>query len=192
MTKAKRILFHVSIIHSVEDMGSLSSDLPAQRGYREHVLGRWAQIERLVRELDLNWPEVKVYQDGLPNSSRDIVEKVLIETQGLNFYLLRWLVAQGAELVGTESPTLLKEEYDHLRAVVTARDDSDKAMARRAYAERASALLSERDAYIAQRIAETLPHGAVGLLFIGQAHRVAWRLPPDIKIRQLSHQTLDK
>ena len=44
---------------------------------------------------------------------------------------------------------------------------------------------SEIDAYIARRIAETLPPGGVGLLFIGQAHSVVPHLPADIAVRQL-------
>src|SRR3990172_6843433 len=122
MSEGGSMLWYVSIVHSLEDMGSLGRDLPAQKDYRERVLGYWAQIERRVRGLDLDWPRVKIYQDGLPNGTTDIVRKVLTETHSPNYDLLRWLVAQGAELVGTESPTLLKEEYGYLRAVVTAKD----------------------------------------------------------------------
>ena len=180
-----RTLIYIPIVHSQEDMGSLGPRLPASHVYRGLAHAGWADIQRRVRSLRLDWPSVNVYQDGLPHAGPEIARKILAEVESPNYDLLRWLVAQGAALVGTESPTLMKEEYGHLQTVLTAADAAAKARARRIYAERAGALLAERDAYIARRIADTLPHGATGLLFIGRAHRVAEHLPADITVRDL-------
>ncbi|MBI4498946.1 MAG: hypothetical protein HY689_13725 [Chloroflexi bacterium] len=181
----QRTLIVIPIIHSQEDMGSLGRRLPFDPARHRRADERWAAIQRWVRALGLDWTAVRVYQDGLPDTDQAIVRKILAEVQSPNYDLLRWLVAQGAELVGTESPALMKEEYDHLQAVLTAKDAVAQARARRRYAERAGALLAARDAYLARRIAATLPPGGLGLLFIGQAHQLAPQLPPDIDIRKL-------
>ena len=56
--------------------------------------------------LALDWPRVKVYQDGMPDTDPALVAKILAEVHSPNYELVRWLVAQGAELVGTESTAL--------------------------------------------------------------------------------------
>ncbi len=184
-TKLRRTVIHIPIAHTPEDMGSLGRRLPSDVAYQRLVQVYWAETQQLVRALSIDWAKVKVYQDGLPDASTEIVRKILAEVNSPNYELLRWLAAQGADLIGTESPALLKEEYGHLQAVLAAKDESAGASARVAYAERAVALLAERDAYIAARIAETLPPGGTGLLFIGRAHRVAEKLPADISVRKL-------
>lgn len=166
-------------------MGSLGQHLPANDAYRQRVQAFWDSIQRRVRALPLDWSKVKVYQDGLPDAEPEVIAKILSEVQSPNYGLLRWLVAQGAELVGTESPALLAREYGYLQAVISARDEVTKARARGAYAQVAGALLLERDAYVARRVAETLPADGVGVLLLGSAHQVARHLPSDIVVRQL-------
>lgn len=166
-------------------MGSLGQHLPAGADYHRLAERRWDQIGQRVWALDLDWPRVKVYQDGLPDAGPDVVQRILAEVQSPNYEILRWLVGQGAELIGSESPALLKEEYGHLQGVLKAKEAAARARAQRAYKQRAAALLAERDAYIARRIGATLPPGGVGLLFIGRAHRVAQHLPPDILVKSL-------
>lgn len=181
-----RTLIHIPIAHSREDMGSLGHRLPADEAYRQRVAAFWSEVTNRVQALALPWTEVLVYQDGLPNADEQIVHKILSEVNSPNYELLRWLVAQGATLIGTESPDLLKEEYGHVQAVLTATSAAARGRARRAYARRAAALLAERDGYIAGRIALTLPAGGIGLLFLGQAHMVAEHLPGDIDLRSPS------
>ncbi|MBI4493340.1 MAG: hypothetical protein HY690_11185 [Chloroflexi bacterium] len=182
---APRTLLLIPIVHSQADMGSLGAHLPARQAHGQLAEARWAELQRRVRALELDWPQVKVYQDGLPDAGPELLQKILGEVQSSNYELLRWLVAQGAELVGTESPALLKEEYAHVRAVLTGASAAARAQARRDYAERAAGLLAERDAYMADRIARTLPPGRVGLLFVGQAHHVAEHLPAEVTVRNL-------
>ena len=183
---SSRSLIHIPIAHSREDMGSLGHSLPADEAYRQRVAGFWSAVAQRVKGLDLPWAEVHVYQDGLPNADEQIVHKILSEVNSPNYELLRWLVAQGATLAGTESPDLLREEYGHVQAVLTATSAAARGRARRAYARRAAHLLAARDGYIAGRIAATLPAGGIGLLFLGRAHRVAEHLPGDIDLRSLS------
>lgn len=186
--EARRTLIYVPIIHSQGDMGSLGQHLPADLARHRVAQVHWVESQQRVRALGLDWPAVKVYQDGLPDAPREMLEEILANVLSPNYDLLRWLVAQGAELIGTESPALMKEEYDLLRAVLTARDATTRARARRVYAKRAAALLAERDDYIARRIAETLLPGESGLLFVGQAHRVAEHLPTDIAVHLLTQE----
>ena len=183
--QARRVLVYIPIVHSQADMGSLGRALQADQVQARSVQTWWIEIQQQVRALELSWPGVKVYQDGLPDTNAELIRKILAEVQSPNYDLLRWLVSQGAELVGTESPALLMEEYLHLQAVLTPNDSSTRGDALRAYARRAGELLAERDAYIARRIADTLPPDRVGFLFVGQAHRVAKRLAADIAVRRL-------
>ncbi len=181
-----RTLIHIPIAHSREDMGSLGHSLPADEAYRQRVAVFWSEVAQRVKALGLPWTKVHIYQDGLPNADDQILRKILSEVNSPNYELLRWLVAQGATLVGTESPDLLKEEFAHVQAVLTATSAAARGRARRAYARRAANLLAARDGYIAGRIAATLPAGGIGLLFLGRAHRVAEHVPRDIGLRTLS------
>ncbi|MDO8472390.1 MAG: hypothetical protein Q7T05_01085 [Dehalococcoidia bacterium] len=165
-------------------MGGLGQSVRIDAGRRSFKRLRWARIQERVQALALDWPGVKVYQDGLPNTEAAILNRILTEVPGPNYDLLRWLVGKGAELVGSESPVLLKEEYHLLPAVLAAKEARARARARRAYADRASALLAERDAYIACRIAETLPLLGVGVVFIGHIHRLIDHLPADIAVQE--------
>jgi pheromone shutdown protein TraB len=49
----------------------------------------------------------------------------------------------------------------------------------------ASALLEQRDRFIARRIAETLGEHELGILFIGALHRVNLYLPQQIAVEYL-------
>lgn len=182
-----RTLIYIPIIHSGADMGQLGQFLPVNAAQQRQAQSRWGEIVRRVRALPLHWPSVMVYQDGLPDAQQEIVDRILAEVRSPNYELLRWLAAQGAVILGTESPALLREEYDHLQAVLRAPNPTAAATARRRYAERAAGLLRERDTFVAHRIAATLPAGGTGLLFIGQAHHVADHLPDDIAIHSLTN-----
>ena len=188
MDKRRSCLIYVPIIHSQEDMGTLGGRLPTTEAYRRLAQNRWAEIQDQVQALSLDWPKVKVYQDGLPDAGPEVVKRILAEARGANYDLLRWLVAQGAEVVGTESPALVQEEYELLKAVYAPTDAVATAKARRRYAERAPVLLAERDAYIVRRIADTLPPGGVGVLFLGEAHRVVEQLLQDIAVEKLPYR----
>ncbi len=160
-------------------MGSLASAIPRPTDYGTQVGRYWDAVEADFRAMRRRWQEIRVYQDGLPDTRADIVARIVADVDSPNYRLLRWLASQGAVVVGSEDPVLLQEEYELLKASVT-----DQA-ARQAYAARATGLLENRDRYIATRIGDTLPSGGTGVLFIGLQHNVAGILPPDIRVASL-------
>jgi hypothetical protein len=179
-----RTLIIVPIVHSREDMGSLAPD--SRRGVAEAArLGAvfWSAIRERIESLDQDWRGVKVYQDGLPDTLPDLVDRIVARAPGQNYKLLRWLAGQGAAVLGTEDPKLLMEEHTLLKAISDA-SGPDRPRARAAYTSRAPALLDERDSYIARRIDTTLDEGQTGLLFVGAAHQVENKLPRDIVVRR--------
>ena len=175
----ERSLIHVPVLHSSGDMGSLASVIPRPTDYGTQVGRYWDAVEADFRAMRRRWQEVRVYQDGLPDTRADIVARIVADVDSPNYRLLRWLAARGAMVIGTEDPILLQEEYELLKASVT-----DEA-ARQAYAARATGLLESRDRYIATRINDTLPSAGTGVLFVGLQHQVTKILPPDIEVTSL-------
>lgn len=183
-----RLLFYVPIVHDRGDMGSFADRLPDPQGYSERSAKYWSALARGIKRLPLNWSTVKVYQDGLPDTDPRIVLKIIEEVQSPNYELLRWLMNQGAKVLGTESPALLKQEHHYLAAVFNAKDSAMEKRARSEYASQASGLLKARDQYVVGRINATLNPEEVGLLFIGKAHRVIRELPHDILVWRIEDE----
>jgi hypothetical protein len=175
----ERSLIYVPVLHSPADMGSLASSLSPSDDYGVQVARYWESVEAEIHALRGTWRGVNVYQDGLPDARADIVARIIADVDSPNYRLLRWLISQGAEVVGTEDPVLLQEEYELLKASVA--DDA----ARRVYAARAAGLLEGRDRYIAARIDATVPAGATGILFIGLQHETIRALPRDFVVTSL-------
>jgi hypothetical protein len=160
-------------------MGSLASSLSPSDDYSVQVAMYWERVEAEFHGMRRGWQGIRVYQDGLPDAREDIVARIVTDVDSPNYRLLRWLVSQGAVVVGTEDPVLLQEEYELLKASVA--DDA----ARRVYAARAADLLEGRDRYIADKIDATLPPGATGVLFIGLQHETVRALPGDFVVTTL-------
>ncbi len=177
--QAKRTLIYIPVLHSPQDMGSLATALAPSDDYRVQVAQYWERVEAELHGLRQAWQGVRVFQDGLPDAREDIVARIVADVDSPNYGLLRWLASQGAELIGTEDPVLLQEEYELLKASMT-----DEA-ARRSYVARAAGLLSERDRYIAARIGQLVPDGGTGLLFVGLEHKTIEVLPADFAVRTL-------
>lgn len=174
--ETRRSLIYIPVLHSPGDMGSFATSHPPSDEYREQVAEYWRQVDAELRGSDSSWQGVRLYQDGLPNTRPDIVDRIVADVDSPNYELVRWLIAQGATIVGTEDPVLLQEEYELLKASLTGEG------VRRDYADRAAELLSRRDRYIADRIGATLPDGGTGVLFIGLQHQVNRVLPGDIAV----------
>ena len=189
-----RRLIWVPIIHTLADFGSLGS--PYEKLYKEKIgQERWKQHGRMVEQLwrtirhdvenlHLDYTKVRLYQDGLPDcaTAGRIVEE-LAGRGSANHQLLVELMKKGAKLTGTESPELLREEYEVFRkALELARaDQMDKLES--LDGERSKQLLGKRDRCIAQRIADTLTADETGLIFLGMLHSLKEHLPPDIELR---------
>lgn len=85
------------------------------------------------------------------------------------------LVEKGANLIGTEYPKLLIEEYKTIRDTllpVPARQTGSKTKKTDKYRRKTEEHLSRRDKYISKRIDETLKDNETGILFIGMMHKV--------------------
>lgn len=150
-----------------------------EKAWEEHkktVGETWQGIEKGLEAMGLPYSKVKLYQDGLPCCGREPELVKELATEGNpNYQLLLKLMEKGAEVVGTEDPSLLLEEYRSLhRPPQAGRDD-------------ARARLKKRDAFIAQRIHRTLSEGEIGILFLGLLHRVDKELPTDIQVEFFLH-----
>jgi RNase P subunit RPR2 len=146
----------------------------------------WQGIRNKVFDLNLDYPNTRLYQDGLPvcGKEMDLVQE-LVKMGSRNHQILMELIQLGAKLEGTEDPKLLLEEYDYLKK---ASADLDKKQVERRYQRLAKSILQKRDVYIGQRIDKTLREGETGLLFIGITHRVNEKLPKDIEIDYLIYR----
>lgn len=192
----QRRLLWVPVIHTEADLGSMSEAVRQvhvrSRG-KSHWERRlqtveqlWQQTRQAIDGLDLNYPHVCLYQDGLPNSGHEVeIVRDLAQAGSLNHQLVLELMSRGARLIGTESPELLLEEYQLAQQVLAAlAGRQGRVLARRQH-ELSQALLDRRDEYIARRIAETLPAGDTGLIFLGMCHSLEGRLPADVIVTRL-------
>ncbi len=195
--RPRRQLIWVPIVHTQEDMGQLRDPVKdqyvrraGQAKWEAHVRtveAFWAEIRRLIEDLGLDDPHVRLYQDGLPVCDHEErIVRELAEQGSVNHRLLIDLIDRGARLTGTESPQLLVQEYELNRRILgldpSTRPNSLRAREIQAEARR---LLAERDQFIADRIAETLQPAEQGLIFLGMLHSLEKRLPNDIQVTML-------
>lgn len=193
-----RKLIYVPVVHTEADMGSLQHAVKREflakyQASDWQKLGAavrefWEGLEQRIGELQLAHPRTYIYQDGLPACGKEGQIVTDLARQGSrNHQLVLHLIQRGANLVGTESPKLLLEEYQLLQRVFSAPEGEPREAAAAAYRKRAPGLLAERDDYIRRRIDATLPDEAVGVLFIGLTHHVDEALPGDIHVSYLIH-----
>lgn len=192
-----RRLTYVPIVHTAADMGSQAEALEREH-VRRHGRREWARTRRLIDEiweglrtrlhaLNLDYRRVRIYQDGLPVCGRelDIIREVA-QGGSRNYALILELLDRGAVVEGTESPDLLREEYERIRSAL-ARESAPTRIGVPSASE-SERLLRERDEFIGRRIDESLKEGEVGILFIGLMHHVDRFLPPDIEVQYLIHR----
>lgn len=192
-----RTLLYLPIVHTPADMGTLGPSINRAKvsvfGQRRveraaaDVQKLWDRIETIVNNLADNLEIKRVYQDGLPVCGREpeIVAE-LAQAGSRNYGLLLKLQAQGAVLMGTESPELLVEEYQAALAKfapATARFRSvGSAAAGKHRNQLRHDLIDRRDRYVAERINGTLLSGETGMLFMGMMHKIARWLDPGISV----------
>lgn len=135
---------------------------------------------------DLQWERVRIYQDGLTVSGKEMeIARDVAAKGSKNYQLILELVEKGAKLMATESPELLFREYAHIQRIAEAQAEGEREEAKRRYAAESAEILRARDAFIARRIAETLEEGEVGILFLGMMHEVDRLLPEGIQVEFL-------
>ena len=198
-----RTLLYFPIIHTQTDMGALSESIRkvtlqklGERVWRRKinlVKQFWADLETILDKLSLDYPQTRLYQDGLPvcDKEQDIVTE-LAKKGSPNHQLLIRLMEKGATVMGTESAELLIEEYHLIKKILETGNVQD-AMAIEARQKAAGdLLLAKRDAFIAERIATTLRAGETGVLFLGMLHNLASLLPADIEVSYPMNRPLGK
>lgn len=187
-----RTLIVVPIIHTEQDMGSLLVQIKREyidrfghEKWCDHLKSIdevWLGIRQMITVLELPYPTVHLYQDGLPVCGKEIDIVRDVAAQGsTNHQLLVELMNRGARLEGTEDPQLLLQEYRLHQGDL--RDTPPEHEKQRI--ELSRNLLTQRDRFIADRINATLQLGEIGLLFLGLAHSVEALLSPDILVRHL-------
>lgn len=194
-----RRLIYVPIVHTMANMGSEAEALEEEYIKRYGAEG-WARSRRIIEEvwegirgrllsLSLDYHRVRIYQDGLPVSGKELeIAREVARKGSKNYEIILWLIEQGATLEGTESPILLLEEYHAIKRITQAEDEAERKAAEEKYAQESARILKERNQFIARRIDETLKDGEVGLLFIGILHQVDHLLPKDIEVTYLIHR----
>ncbi len=188
-----RVLIWVPIIHTPADLGSLSETIRqlhlrafGQGKWDRHlqtVEEMWRHIKQDIDTLNLDFSQVRLYQDGLPccGHEADIVRD-LAQAGSQNHLLLLDLMKKGARVTGTESPELLLEEYELARQVLAAAGSGKPRRSARRQQELSKLLLERRDRFIAAQIDKTLAAGETGLVFLGMLHNLEGRLAADIAL----------
>ena len=188
-----RTLFYIPIIHTQADMGALAG---AIRRLSIEKLGRrewersvkaidqlWTIIHDTIEKLDLPYPQVRLYQDGLPNCGREVpIVTDLANAGSPNHQLLLCLMEKGATLMGTESADLLLEEYQLVQQVLSAQGLGEVERVQARQESLSHSLLERRDRYISERINETLREGETGILFLGMLHSLEEKIAKDIQV----------
>lgn len=192
-----RTLIYVPVIHTSADLGSMAKDI-SKRGirdlgeeiwtkHRKTVEGFWDTIVDYFDSIDVNG--MKIYQDGMV--AGDEVGKQIAEDTAKagskNYQLILKLLERGAVLMKTEDFKLVKQEYDRLLAITQAKSITRKIVAFIRYKLVKAILLNKRDAFIAQKIDETLGPDEKGILFIGAFHKIKKRLPKTIQVKEIKN-----
>jgi hypothetical protein len=192
-----RTLIYVPIIHSIADMGSLGKELNSKsvsdygnnlwQKHTNAVNGYWEAIEFYFKNIELPIKGIKIYQDGMFVEG-EMAMKIIdegIKSGSRNSIIVSNLIDRGAILMKTEDLTMVKNEYDGLQSVLKSKSNLNKLFQLFRYKISKPILLSRRDTYIADRIAETLGHDETGILFIGAYHNVMKKLPKYIDVIEL-------
>lgn len=180
----KRHLIIIPIVHTHADFRSPASRVTVAPEYETTTTQYWQAISEYIQELSVDFSELRVYQDGLPDIPTNRVAERVDKGQTANYELLRWLRGKGAHIMGTENQPLVAQEYCALQAIYNAKDEEQRQTARREYAQVSASLLEGRDEYIAGRIKATLPEGGMGILFIGLEHEVQRWLGQEIEVSE--------
>ena len=191
-----RRLMLIPIVHSEKEMGSLKSDISEmidrkfgkekRDQHRKDVALFWENLGTITKAVlaNLDGSTIRIYQDGIPIGGEIGAKLVAMGAQdGIpNHQIVLSIIEHGGVLEKTESPALLKEEYEIIKAVVNAKTDPEREALSERHKHRLYELTIERDKYIAQRIGESLKEGQYGMLFIGATHDVARYIDPTIEL----------
>lgn len=186
------VLYYVPIIHTSEEYGTLNPAIRqafinrlGEREFeklQEKIRAYWQLVEARIEETVHDFNGLIIYQDSFPVGSR---EKILEffgrlfrdhPQKSPNFNLVKGLIDKGAILEGTEDMNLVLGQIKIYQLVSKASSPLEQNRILAENAARAEEITRKRDAFIAQRICDTLPEDGRGILFIGRDHDVITEL----------------
>ena len=178
-------------------MGSLAQDLEIRAkktvkaiNWRKHksiIENYWVEIDRYWKNKDVFG--FKIFQDAMATNGM-VGQKIVVDLAkkgSMNYKIVKQLMKKGAQLVKTEDPDLLKEEYFLTKELVKRKSLLAGLFAFLRYKWRKGGLLAKRDSYIAKRIDESLQEGEIGVCFLGARHQVLPILSKDIMVITLKN-----
>jgi hypothetical protein len=115
------------------------------------------------------------------------IARLAAERGSVNYQILLQLVDRGGELVGTEDPRLLVQEHANLTRYLEAYATKRRTATAR-YSAESRRLMVKRDAFVRERLDQTLPPGGTGIIFMGIEHRVDEGLDASIAVEYLIHR----
>ena len=180
------------IIHTGPDLGTLAAGIEERAGTVVNS-SNWRKHKEVVR---LYWQAIadywksenvsgfKIFQDGMPVDGimGENIVKDLAAQGSINHKIIEQLLEQGAELVTTEDPKLLKEEYLLTSALIKRKSFLNTLLALLRYRWRKDRLLRARDACIIKSINTSLNDGETGICFLGASHQIVSGLARDIEV----------
>ncbi len=192
----KKKLLIIPVAHSEAEMGSLRNDISRiieeamgrerRERHRKEVYIFWKRLNELLERIlkDVDMEKVKIYQDGIPIGGELGVKLVeeCAKKGSQNFQIVSSLIRNGATLEKTEDAQLLKEEYEILKDIVSAKTANERETLAEKHKKRLYEVTEERDRYIAGRIEETLGEGMLGILFIGATHTISPYVSSEIDV----------
>lgn len=185
------VLYHVPIIHRIEDFGSLQEAIRAAfvtmhgeaafARIQEDIRIFWVAVEERIEAAIPDLQGLHIYHDGFPVGSS---EKLLAlfaymlrdHPKSLNFLLIKKLLDKGAVMEGTEDMALVIEQIRIYECAVSASSQEEQQRITAIHADRAQELVELRDDFITRRICDTLPEDGRGILFIGRDHDIVDKL----------------
>jgi len=192
-----RRLIYIPIIHTDPDLGKLVEGIEERA---KAVVGgsNWQKHKEVVRlywqEIANYWegknvPGLKIFQDGMPigGTVGETIVKSLANEGSINYQIIEQLMEKGAELMKTEDPELLKEEYFLTRELIKRKSFLSSLLTLFRYRWRKDKLLKGRDTYIVKSINEGLEEGETGVCFLGAYHQILPNLPKDIEVITLKN-----
>jgi hypothetical protein len=179
-----------------EGMAAAIIDRFGRRHWDEYLAlldGFWQTIRAELEGLSLDYQQVDLYQDGLPVCGKELeLVKKAAAAGSENHQMLLDLVARGANLMGTEDPNLLLDEYRDMKTALEDRPRAACSPAQTSETSQYRQTLTKRDAYIGRRIGESLRPGRTGILLLGMMHDVEPLLPMDIVVTRLVPHSLER
>lgn len=194
-------LIYVPVLHTYKEVGEIllslkkddavsSADISLNEQGKS-IKDMWDGIYEKIHKLGISYHLIRIYQDALPvcGREREIVEK-LAKKSSRNHQLILELLRKGAKLEGTEDPDLLIKEYDSLNHLISNASVSIRKYrdSFHEYKNKDAKLMEQRDAFISQRIKNTLKNGEIPLLFMGVRHELEKLLQQDFVINYIIYR----